>query len=181
MPGFRTWQFSLLQIRIKYYSLITSLSFSVTICQTNKKHWVEYCVCVLKSFELKKPLWQLVCVLLLNKVCMCGRERGRHQSALISIHLISLPTTHIETPETNPLPERGWVIERWRDEGGEWERVSEHFLFIAHVPREEEDCCSKVLELHTILLCSAPAAAHKMKDWTRTINICHVNYIHCGW
>lgn len=50
------------------------------------------------------------------------------------------------------------------------DRVREHFLFIACVPREEENCCSKALMVPMILVCSAPAAAQKMKERKHAIN-----------
>lgn len=43
-------------------------------------------------------------------------------------------------------------------------RVSEHFLFIARVPRLEEDCCLKAHSACLILFCSTRAAVVKMRE-----------------
>lgn len=44
-------------------------------------------------------------------------------------------------------------------------RLRECFLFIACVPREEEDCCLKPL---IVVLCTTPA--QKMKEGKHTLN-----------
>ena len=63
----------------------------------------------------------------------------------------------------------------------EWERVREHFLFLARVPGEEEDCCSKAHLVPMILFCSTQAAAPKMQGRKHTVNTRHTNYTACGW
>lgn len=64
---------------------------------------------------------------------------------------------------------------RGKRERTECERVREHVLFIACVPGEEEDCCSKALIVPMILFCTAPAAAQKMTERKHTIKTRHVH------
>lgn len=96
-------------------------------------------------------------------------SEGRHPLKLISTHLISLLTTHKETLETIPPPERVSFRVREGDDGrgrrGERkrERVREHFLFIAPVPGDEE-CYSKAHTVPMILFCNVQPTSKKMHE-----------------
>lgn len=150
-------------------SIIISLSVKTSFIEITFCTWYRRNIQHVTQIKTSQSWCQTLCMCLnsVSRRRLC--ERGKEDISQSSFQLLSyLLQPHTLKHQQQIHCQRGRVsyraMERWRGRVRE-DRVREHFLFIARVPGEEEDCCWKALCVYDWLLQQLPLKPDQDQNW----------------